>query len=68
MRFLTLDEFQHTKVYALDDVTYKRIETAFIQTLGEVIGKRILTKYAEKTVQQLSTQSWIDIMSLINIL
>ena len=68
MKFLTLDEFQHTKVYAIDDVTYKRIEAAFIKTLGETIGKRILAKYAEKTVQQLSTQNWVDIVSLINIL
>ena len=68
MKFLTLNEFKNMKVYAIDDVTYRRIEAAFIQTLGETIGKRIFAKYAEKTVQQLSTQSWVDIMSLINIL
>ena len=68
MRFLTVDEFQSLKVYELDDVTYRRIERAFIKVLGYQIGKLILTKYMNKTIAQLSAQSWVDIMSELTIL
>lgn len=54
MRFYTMEEFEETKVYALDDVTYNRIERAFVNRLGERLGKKILAKYIEKTVKELS--------------
>ena len=68
MRFLTVNEFQNLKVYELDDITYRRIERAFIKVLGYQIGKLILTKYMNKTIAQLSAQSWVDIMSELTIL
>lgn len=68
MRFYTVKEFEEIKVYELDDVTYKRIERAFVSRLGERLGKKILAKYIEKTVKELSCQSYVDIMSEITIL
>lgn len=68
MTFLTIQEFETIKVYELDNLTYKKIETAFIKTLGERIGKKILAKYLEKSLRDLTCQSYVDIMSLIKIL
>ena len=67
-RFLTIQEFENIKVYELDDVTYNKIEMAFIRTLGEKIGKKILSKYLEKKLKELTCQSYVDIMNCIKIL
>ena len=48
MKFLTVEEFESMKLYEVDDVTYRRIEKAFIDRLGEKLGKKILAKYIEK--------------------
>ena len=68
MKFLTKEEFDNMKVYALDDTTYRMIERAFMKKLGERLGKRILEKFMEKTVHDLTCQSYIDVMSLLTIL
>ena len=68
MRFLTIEEFETIKVYELDNTTYNRIERAFIQQLGERIGKRILAKYLEAKLKDLTCQSYVDIMSIIKVL
>ena len=68
MKFLTIEEFKNIKVYELDDVTYKRIERAFIKALGERIGKRILERHLEKSLRDLTCQSYVDVMSLLTII
>ena len=68
MKFYTTQEFEEIKVYELDDVTYNRIERAFVNRLGERLGKKILAKYIEKRVKELTCQSYVDVMSEINIL
>ena len=68
MRFLTIQEFETIKVYELDNVTYNKIERAFIKALGERIGKMILAKHLEKRLKDLTCQSYVDIMSIIRVL
>ena len=68
MRFYTMEEFENMKVYKLDDVTYRLVEKAFISRLGEKLGKKILVKFLEKSVKELTCQSYVDVMSLITIL
>ena len=68
MTFLTINEFETIKVYELDNLTYNKIEAAFVKRLGERIGKKILNKYMEKRLRDLTCQSYVDIMSLIKIL
>ena len=68
MTFLTIDEFETIKVYELDNSTYNKIERAFVQRLGEKLGKKILAKYLEKRLKDLTCQSYVDIMSLLTIL
>ena len=68
MKFLTIQEFETIKVYELDDVTYNKIERAFMKKLGERIGKRILAKYLETKLKDLTCQSYVDIMSIIKVL
>lgn len=67
MRFLTIEEFEEIKLYEVDDVTYRRIEKAFVDKLGEKLGKKILAKYVEKRLKELTLQSYVDIMSILNI-
>ena len=71
MKFLTLEEFKSMKVYALDDVTYRRIEQQFVTAVrNETLGKRILAKYLELTVAQLSAQNMVavNVLDCITIL
>lgn len=68
MTFLTIDEFETIKVYELDNLTYNKIEAAFVKRLGERVGKKILDKYMEKKLRDLTCQSYVDVMSLIKIL
>ena len=65
--FITKEQFETMKVYENDKV-YKAFEKAMVAQLGEVIGKRILEKFMEKTIQQMTAQSGVDLMSAIRIL
>ena len=68
MPFLTMDEFNNTKVYALENSIYKRIERAFIDAFGDKVAAKILGKFQDRTVRELSTNSYVDIMSSIMVL
>ena len=67
-RFITTQEFETMKVYELDNVTYRKIEMAFIKNLGEIVGKKIFAKYLERTVRELTKQNMVEVMSYINII
>lgn len=68
MKFITWDEYNNMKVYELDNVTYKRIERAFIEVLGDRIAKNIMEKFMGKTIREFTLNSWVDVMSLLTIL
>lgn len=68
MKFITIEEFNTLKVYELDDVTYRRIERAFSQTCGNAVAKRLMAKFMEKTVREISANSYVDILSLLTII
>ena len=68
MKFYTISEFESMPLYAVDDVTYRRIEQAFISRLGERLGKKVLQKFLKKTLKEITSQSYVDVMALINII
>ena len=68
MKFITIEEFNTMKVYALDDVTYKRIEMAFAQVCGRSGAERLMSKFAGKTIRELTVNSYVDVMSILTIL
>lgn len=65
--FVTAEEFKTMKVYENDHI-YKALERAMIKQLGATIGRKILEKYMTKTLQQITAQSAVDLMSVITIL
>ena len=66
--FILMEEFDNTKLACLDDRTYKRIERAFISAVGYVIAQRLMNKFAEKTLRDISTNSYVDVMSVVDII
>lgn len=68
MRFITVEEFDTLKVYELDNATYKRLEKAFAQVCGYAGAERLLAKFMEKTIREISVNSFVDVMSIIKIL
>lgn len=68
MKFITIDEFNNLKLYEVDDVIYKRIERAFAKVCGYAVATRLMAKFAEKTLRELTANSIVDIMSELTIL
>lgn len=68
MPFVTMEEYDNTKVYALDNKVYRQIERAFVLALGDRLAARMLDKFAGYTLRQLSTNSYVDVLSAVTIL
>lgn len=68
MKFITIEEFDTMKIYELDDVTYKKIEAAFAKVCGYAGAIRLMNKFMEKTVREVTVNSYVDIMSILKIL
>lgn len=66
-RMLTMDEY-NSKVAYLNNSIYNAIEREFVNALGERIAKRILSKYLEKSVRELSANSFVNIMNCFTII
>lgn len=67
VRFITQDEFENMKLYELDDSTYRKIEDAFVKAIGEKVAKKFLEKQLERTLRTLTTQSFVDVLSILTI-
>ena len=68
MPFLTMDEYENSKLYEIDDAVYKQIERAFVKALGERMAMRLLEKFLEKTVREISANSYVNVLETIIIL
>lgn len=68
MNLVTIEEYNTVKVACLEDRVYKTIEKAFVDRLGEKLGKKLMMKFMEKSLRELSLQSYVDVLSLINII
>lgn len=68
MVFVTLSEFGSTPLYALEDRVYKRVERIFVRAYGETVANRVLLRFMRKTLREISTNSYIDIMSAIPVI
>lgn len=68
MLFVTIKEFETTKVYALDNRIYKKIRVAFAMALGDDIANKLFCKFDNYTLQELSTNAYVNIMSCFNII
>ena len=64
--FVTVEEFKTLKVYENDHI-YKALERAMVQQLGESIGKKLLEKCMTHTLQEITAQKLVDLMSAITI-
>jgi hypothetical protein len=64
MLIVLIEEFDHTPLYCVDELIYKRIRQEFIKTLGnDTIADMVLSKFWHYTLRQLSYANAIDIMS-----
>ena len=69
MIYITMEEYFNTKVYALDNVIYNRIERKFSNYFhNEAMGKKILEKFMSQTIQELSCNSFVEILDCFIIL
>ena len=69
MKFLTMEEYENMKVYALDNATYNKIERRFVAVMhNEVMGKKLLERFMNMTVRELSANSWVNILDCFVIL
>lgn len=68
MKFLTIEEYETKQVYELENYYYNRIYDAFVKACGERIADRLMKRFAHMTLRQLSTNSYVDILSMITII
>ena len=69
MKYLLMTEYETMKVYELDNVIYEKIEYKFVKLMGnEKIAKKMMLKFGNLTVQQLSCNSQINIFDCFEIL
>lgn len=59
---ITMNDFTNGKLAYVNNIIYNNIETAFVNAIGERITKKILPKYLEKSLQELSCNSFVNIM------
>ena len=67
-KFITIEEFDTMKLYEVEDALYRRIERTFAKAVGYTVAAKLMQKFAEKTLRQLSANSYVDIMSVFTIL
>lgn len=65
--FITTQEYETMPIYALNDTIYKRIEKAFADATSEKTAHRFMLRVGNKTLRELSCNSYVDILSLITI-
>lgn len=65
MAFVTMYEYENTKLGSLEDRVYKRIERAFEHAIGFSAAEKIMARFADKTLRDISTNSYVDILSVV---
>lgn len=68
MPFVTLDEFNSAKLYALEDHVYNQVRRAFEMAVGYSVAEKLLAKFEGCSLRELSSNSYVDIMSAVTIL
>lgn len=68
MRFLTISEFETMRLYELDNVTYGKVKMAFVHVCGNAGADRLMEKFSNRTIRELTLNSFVDILSLLKIL
>lgn len=68
MKFITLQEFNTMKVYALDNLTYSRIERKFMDMMySEELGRELMLDCLQLTIRELSANTWVNILDCLTI-
>lgn len=67
MAIITLNEFQTLRIFELDNRIFNKIETAFRKILGDM-ARKFLESNLMMTLRELSTTSYVDVMSCFTII
>lgn len=65
MNFYTTDEFTSTRVFELDNTTYNKIHDKFAKMVGDKRADKLLWQFKDKTLRELSCNSFVDVLSCI---
>lgn len=68
MAFVTMWEYEHTKLGSLEDRVYRRIERTFAKSLGFTVAERLMRRFANMTLREVSENSYVDILSAVTVL
>jgi hypothetical protein len=68
MKILTLSEYENIKIYELPNNIYNAIERKLTAATNETVAKKLLNKWLEKKLKDITCNSNIDFMSCFQII
>lgn len=68
MNLYTIDEFTSTRIFELDNNTYNKIYDKFARTVGDKTANKLMWKWRDKTLRELSCNSFVDVLSCVRLM
>ena len=65
MKFYSTADLDSTKVFELDNLTYATIRGKFAKIVGDKRADKLMWKWKDKTLRDLSCNSFVDVLSCI---
>ena len=65
MKFYSTADLDSTKVFELDNRTYNTIRDKFANIVGDSRADKLMWKWRDKTLRDLSCNSFVDVLSCI---
>jgi len=65
MNIYSISDIDNTRVFELDNRTYNTIRGKFAKIVGDKRADQLMWKWKDKTLRDLSCQSFVDILSCI---
>jgi len=65
MNFYMISDLDNTRVFELDNRTYNTIRGKFAKMVGDKGADKLMWKWRDKTLRDLSCNSFVDVLSCI---
>ena len=65
MNFYTISDLDNVRVFELDNRTYAAIRDKFARMAGDKGANKLMWKWKDKTLRELSCNSFVDVLSCV---
>ena len=68
MNFYTIADLDNIRVFELDNNTYEKIHGKFARMAGDKGATKLMWKWKDKTLRELSCNSFVDVLSCVRLM